>query len=409
MPQPDPPRRDTHVLVEASEIFQALYPTALASLLLVIEDERYTQAEIADRIGCADSTVSKARQTLKDLPVPLVEKGRQRYKVTDEGKKVIGLVDQMTDRLDDHFDIDLDSIDWHDDTQKAAVETLLAPLSNSQSTVPIFIMDALGARSGNSESLGMPPPVPVEQIIRDVKMRRKERGASVSSEQVRQSLRRFEDAGTIRLDGPECRLREKKGQEQAWLLDQFVQLLNEDRDAESEERTSMSVSHPEIQQPSTPEYTGTTPTPRDTGESVSNASQLLSRGFLGGQSTDHNSDSSMTPSIVPAYCLLSSNDVSGDESPTSSSQFQAVLPMTQLTIQELMEHVEHLASKYGNETQLASYWTLQTESGLYPLGPAELALDDVSHQAWTVINDLWHRDTREYSSSNVERGGSGNE
>jgi hypothetical protein len=378
-----------------------------------MEDEQYKQAEIADRIGCADSTVSKARQALKDLPLPLVEKGRQRYSITDAGKQVLGLISQMIESPKTDIDIDLDSIDWHDDTEKAAVEALLAPLSNSHSTVPIFVMDALAERSGNGETLGTPPPVPVEQIICDVEMRRQERGVSTTAEQVRQTLRRFDDADVIALDGPDYRLVDK-GQEVAWLLEQLVQLVEGNRETESSQSTPRAISNPETQQPSSSERTRSTPTTGNTDESISNANQTMTRGFFGGPSAGRmsetlNTDAPTTPSIVPAYCLLPSNDVSSDEISNSPSQFQAVLPMTQLTITELIEYAQRLASEYGDETQLASYWTLRTESGLYPLGPAELSLDDVSHQAWTVINDLWNGEERDAPSPNSEEGGSVNE
>lgn len=409
MPQPDQPRRETRVLVEASEIFQALYPTALASLLFVMEDERYKQADIADRIGCADSTISKARQSLKNLPLPLLEKRGHQYSITDEGKKVIGIIDEIADRRD----VELYSTNWRDEAEKAEVAELLTPLSDSRSTVPIFILDSLAERGGNGELLGTSFSVSIEKIVRDVDMRQKERGESVTTEQVRQTLRRFDDADAISLNGSDCRLIEK-GQEHAWFLDELVQLLKERRKTEFDESTSKAATSPETQHTSVSAHTDSVSTGDKTNEPATIANQIMTRGFWGGRSSIHTSETPNagapeTPSIIPAYCLLPRNDESRDGVQESPSQFQAVLPMAQVTITELIEQAEHLACEYGDETQLASYWTLRTESGLYPLGPAELALDDVSHQAWTLINDLWNDDTRDAPSSNSKQNNSINE
>jgi DNA-binding MarR family transcriptional regulator len=386
MPQFDASRRSTNVLVEAGEIYQTLYPTALASLLLVAADERYKQSEIADQIGCADSTVSKARQSLSKLPLPLLEKGTQQYSVTEAGRAVITLIDEMADRQNVPFR----SVDWRNDDEKADVGELLGPLYDSVSTTPIFILDALGEYSGK-ELLGTPSTVPIQNIVRDVDKRREDRGESATTEQVRTILRRFADAGTVILDGPDdCRLTSDEGREQARLLDQLAQLIEKSDGTEVDVDTSSN---------------GT----RRAG-SVDN--QIMERRFAGGRSSTPVSDPTPDPlgidtteplSILPAYCFFLGDDEHTDAMSQSAS-LHAVLPVTHLTVGELADRVENLVHEYGEETRLTPYWTLQTESDLYPLGPAELSLDEVSYQAWNLINDVSNASPKEDHSSHSEQG-----
>lgn len=387
MPQFDPSRRSTNVLVEAGEIYQTLYPTALASLLLVAEDKQYKQAEMADQIGCADSTVSKARQSLSKLPLPLLEKGTQQYSVTEEGRAVITLIDEMADRQDVPFR----SVDWSNDDEKADVAELLGPLYDSVSTTPVFILDALGEYSNKDELLGTPSTVPIQNVVRDVDARREERGESATTEQVRTMLRRFADAGTVIFDGSDdCRLTDE-GREQARLLDQLAQLIEKSNVTEVDGDTSTASLRQDTQS-SAPTRSSSSGT-RRTG---SIANQIMGRRFAGGRSSSPVSENTPEPlgidateslRILPAYCFF----LGDDEHTTATSQsstLHAVLPITHLTIGELADHVEQLVHEYGEETRLTPYWTLQTESDLYPLGPAELSLDEVSSQAWNLINDV---------------------
>lgn len=400
MPQFDPSRRSTNVLVEAGEIYRTLYPTALASLLLVAEDEQYKQAEIADQIGCADSTVSKARQSLSKLPLPLLEKGTQQYSVTEEGRAVITLIDEMAERQDVPFR----SVDWSNDDEKADVAELLGPLYDSVSTTPVFILDALGEYSNKDELLGTPSTVPIQNIVRDVDARREDRGESATTEQVRTMLRRFADADTVIFDGSDdCRLTDE-GREQARLLDQLAQLIEKSNESDvtgGDGDTSTASLRQDTQSSSA--------TPRSssggTRRTGSIANQIMERRFAGGRSSSPEPlgiDATESLRILPAYCFF----LGDDEHTTATSQsstLQAVLPITHLTIGELADRVEQLVHEYGEETRLTPYWTLQTESDLYPLGPAELSLDEVSSQAWNLINDVSNASPQEDHFSTSEQ------
>jgi Mn-dependent DtxR family transcriptional regulator len=404
MPQLDPSRRSTNALVEASEIYQTLYPTALASLLLVAEDKRYKQAEIAEQIGCADSTVSKARQSLSKLPLPLLEKGTQQYSVTEAGRAVLTLIDEMAERQNEPFR----SVDWSNDDEKASVAELLGPLSDSVSTTPFFILDALGEYSDKDELLGTPSTVPIQKIVRDVDKRREDRGESATTEQVRTILRRLADAGTVISDGPDdCRLTDE-GREQARLLDQLAQLIEKSDETEVDVDTSTASLRQDAQSSSATTRSSSSGT-RRAGRV---ANQIIERRFAGGRSSTPVSEPAPEPlgidateplSILPAYCFVLGDDDSTDTT-SQSATLHAVLPVTHLTIEELADRVEQLVHEYGEETQLTPYWTLQTESDLYPLGPAELSLDEVSYQAWNLINDVSNASPKEDHSSPSEQG-----
>ncbi len=330
----------TQRLVEAGEILRTLSPPTFASLHLVIDYEVSTQAEMADIIGCVRPSVSKYLQSLENLPVALVQKQGHDYSVTSAGERVFGLIDSMLHRLG----IDLRSIDWGDDEEQDGVAEILTPLYDSRSTLPFLVLESIRDLSGLDDVLGTPQPVKVADVVDDVSLRRQDIGKNVGPKQIRQTLQRFENKKEISFDGSQIRFLQK-GQEHALLMHEIVVFLNERTndveqiDSKRESESNSSLKHP-------PSTTGATQTELiDTPDSLANQFR-----------------SDDDPTIVAAYCLLESD---------SDSQPRPVLPLRSLTAKELTKQVSHLIEKYGEDASLEPYWTVQTESGLYPVYPAD--------------------------------------
>lgn len=367
MPRPsDLDGRSTAVLVEAGEILRKLNPPTLAALLFVLKDNTQTQAEMADAIGCSRSSISKYLRTLSDLPLPLATQQRgRRYTVTDEGKKIVGLIDGMVDRMTDRHGLDLRAIDWENDADREEVATDLAPLYGSRSSRTFFVLDALRDRSG-SDDLSTSRRVWIENVVHDVDVRLKERDESVTTEQVRNTLRRFADNDTIEFDGEYITLIEK-GRAHAWLLDRLAQSIEEENAADGSA----------TEKPAPESSIGNSPQILTADQHETDVTQQIRphRFYEGDQRVDASSDasaSSESPIIVPAYCLKSIGD--GDIKEGSRSQSQLpILSLTTMTIAELAKAVNRLTQKYDENMQIEPYWTLQMGSELYPLGPAQLS------------------------------------
>ncbi|RRJ29936.1 hypothetical protein [Halocatena pleomorpha] len=370
----------TDALAQAGELLQTLTPRTLATLLIVVDDDPQTQGEIAETIGSARSTVSKYLLSLEELPLPLVMKGRQRYAGTDAGRTVIGLFDGMTERLG----VDLATIDWQTDTEVEQVADCLTPLCDSRSLTPIFVLEALRGRSGIVDLLGTPRPVSVEVVVDAVDRRHRERGEHSTTEQIRTILRRFKDADAIKFDGDDCILSEK-GQEHACLLHRIVELLEEQAgrqdEREAQPRSGQSDDSPRTTEahPSTAPIAGI-----DTGRI---ANQLDPRQFTGGGPPDNSvsTDEQKTPTIIPAYWLVP--DTAGEKERTQT-QPTAVLPLTSMTPEELVDRSTHLLEEHGTDAALVPYWTLQMGNEHHPLEKAELSLDAVN--PWTLLTGARH-------------------
>lgn len=342
----DTPDRSTDVLEDAGEILRKLTPPTLAALLVVSEvseDNTCTQVEMADTIGVSRSSISKYLQTLSNLPLTLVTKQRERrYTVTDDGKKVISLINNVVD--------DLHALDWESDGAQERVGKRLAPLYGSRSDRTFFVLDALRVRSGSVNPYTTPSRVWIEDVVHDVNARSR----NATAERVRQTLRRYVEADAIEFDGEYITLIDK-GQEQAQLLDQLAHQIEK----EEEEDAGQIPSADPSEQPEAGNLSG----------------QMRRHGFHGGGQRavagPSTSVSHELPTIVPAYCLSSADHEDINNSRTQSPL--PVLPLAAMTIGELTDAVASLTHEYNDDMRVEPYWTLQTESGLFPLGPAQLS------------------------------------
>lgn len=347
----DMPSRSSAVLVKAGKILRKLNPSTLAALVFVLEDNTRTQAEMADTIGVSRSSMSKYLQTLSNLPLPLITKQRgRRYTATDEGKKVMSLMEGMIDT----DDVKLRSVDWENETDREWVATRLAPLYGSRSDRTFFVLDALRVRSDSVNPYTSPSRVWIEDIVHDVDAR----GENATTERVRQTLRRYDEAGAIDFDDEYITLTEK-GQEQAQLLDQLANRIEQQGDQDAADR-----------QPATDSMD-------DRSEPDNISGQMRQRGFHGGgQHAAETGPSASSlhelPSIVPAYCLTSTTHETINGSQTQSDPLP-VLPLEAMTIGELTDAVTRLNHEHDEDAHIEPFWTLQTETGLFPLGPAQLS------------------------------------
>lgn len=384
----------TQVLVKAGEILQTLSPPTFISLFFIADDEGYTQTEIAEKIGRTRPTVSKYLRSLKDLPIPLATNPGQHYTVTKKGERVVDFIYRMFE----HLGTDLDTIDWSDDEDREHVASFFSPLHNSRSTLPFFILYSIGVRNAIGDRItrdNSSIPVQMWDVISDVEVRQKKRDKSVSVKQVRQTLWRFEDAGTIKFDGEQIEL-EKKGHEQAFLLEQLIQMLKEQRDADVDRGLDENTSD-SIDLPGSDNLAG-----QDNPRGFSDSGRAS---FTGTQKSSHES-----PTIIPTYCFrpvvedgntFTEDEMTGEES-DSQPPPTPVLPLTVLTLEELGDQVDKLIDEYNGDMVIQPYWSLQTNTGQYPLAPAQLVLNDAYRHAWDIINDaqeLWNRRAGETSST----------
>ncbi|MFC6965181.1 hypothetical protein ACFQL7_27930 [Halocatena marina] len=356
--------RSTTALVAAGEILRTLNPPTLAALLFVLEDNTRTQAEMADTIGCSRSSMSKYLQSLSNSPLALVRKQQgRRYTVTEVGKKTVGMVGDMLDRLK----LDLQTISWESDTDREKMASQLAPLYGSRSSRTFFALDSLRVRSGG---VGQTTSnrVWIEDVIHDVDVFLQERDESATSEQIRHTLRRFDNNSSVEFDGEYITLT-KKGKAHAKLLDQLAVLIEGQYDSDittGEESDQASLSG-----------NSSTNSNIDQSKADNIAQQLTPRGFSGGSQRTIDSPDANTPSkqlsIVPAYCLKATGDEGAKEKSNPQSQPFPILPLTTMTIAELTNAVNRLKQQYNEEAKVEPYWALQTRSGLYPLGPAQLS------------------------------------
>lgn len=333
-------------LIEVSEILQNLSPSSFATLLFLTDDDIETQAEMADVLDISPSTVSTYLQSLEKLPLPLTKRGHQ-YKITPAGDTVIEYLDSMFGYLGE----DLSAVDWGDEDDRKQIGELLAPLHNSRSIVPFFVLYSIGQRSavgGRLDRFVSPQSVQLKEVVSDMKEWQEERGKSGTRKQVRSMLNRFKEYGTIEFDGETIKL-EEKGQEHVRLLDQLIDLLEEDASAESSEDTS-SIASPSTQQ--------------STGIRSEESTELLTDraglqlGLQRFYSEQEDTDRSELSTLVPAYCVSSSNnEKEGTRSPST------VLPLTPTTsVEDLADQIHRIGREHGN-VQLELFWTeLPSES-----------------------------------------------
>lgn len=334
------------LLPEVSEILQKLSPSRFATLLFLTDDTIETQAEMAGILGISPSTVSTYLRSLEDLPLSLTKRGRQ-YKITSAGDTVIELFNSMFSHLNE----DLSAIDWGDKDDKERIGELLSPLHTSRSIVPYFVLYSIGHRSaveGRLDRFVTPRPVPIEDVIDDVKTWQEQRGKSSTRKQIRGAINRSEEYGTIEIDDRTIKL-EDKGEEQVRLLDQLIDLLEEDSPAESSEDTSSTSS------PSTQQSMGIL---SDLSPETATNRAGLQLGLQSFHSEQEDHDHSELSTLVPAYCISSLNDEKeGTRSPST------VLPLMPTTsVEDLADQIHRIAREHGN-VQLELFWTdLPSES-----------------------------------------------
>jgi hypothetical protein len=331
MPQDsEPDSRSVDVIVEAGEILQKLTPARLATLLFITDDEITTQTEMADLLNVSPSTITTYLQNFANLPMPLTVR-RNEYTITPAGDAVIGFLRRMTDRLGEG----LQEIDWTDEADREEIGESLSPLNATQTIIPFFILYSLSQRStidGQISIFAPTKPVHVRDIVSDVKQWQEERGKSASRKQVRSMLGRFEHFGAVTIDVEEVIL-EDTGKEQAKLLEQLIELIEDSRATETGESPSspQQASEPTDTQPATAAATG------DRGP------QLGLESFYEGSEIDPADN----PTIVPAYGISSPNE-----------QSSTILPLTPtMTAKELDTQVARIRREHGDDAQLELFWT----------------------------------------------------
>lgn len=361
---------------EASEILRAVNPPTIATLLFLVDDTVYTQKEIADGIGYSRTTVSQSQRSLETLPLSLATKQGSRYKITSAGKSVLGYYTGMARQLD----LDLDAVGWQSDETHEQVKTVLTPLYDSRSTMPFFVLESIGARAVGEQinRLATPQRVSIEDVIEDVTARQRERDERVTSKQIRQVVRRFDNRDAVEFDGDYIVLKEK-GQEHAYLLEQVVQLIEDQASTTRDEReeSAATVSETPLQPDASPaDQTEVGGRNRNSGNI---ANQIQPHGFHGKRpSMDDREETGERECAVPVYCLRP--DVGERISSTSPSEKHPTpaVPFTALTIGELIERAQQLAQEYDMDTQLEPYWMIRAESELYPMGSVDELPSDFS-------------------------------
>ena len=363
--------RPTPDLVAAANILQALNPSRVGLLLVLYDNDTQTQKEISDLIGRTQSTISTYLQSLGSLSPPLATKQGKYYTITNTGEKVVGLINDMARRCE----LELRSINWTDDSDRKDVEVLLTPFSDSQTMRPFFILDSLYERSDVDGFIGSPQPVIFGDIVQDVEARQKEIGESVTTEQIRRTVKqRFDALDTAHFDEGKVTLTEK-GHQQAWLWNELIQHLktrtegdagrgNGSRGTEVESASETSDERSTLR--STPR--GSSDQPRSPG-SVSE--QTMVEGALEDrQSADEEREILEEAHVVPVYTLYPNDeDADGDRKQTNPS---LALPLTaKTTVEELVDRVGQLANDYEGDTELVLKWMVQAESEIYPLDSAD--------------------------------------
>jgi hypothetical protein len=189
-------------------------PNALGSLVLVSDGTATTQTEIADAINRDQSTISTYFQTLtiETADLALVERPNQCYSVTETGEKVIELVADLSGT-------DLASIDWGSAAEKEQIGTLLAPLYNSRSVAPFFVLNSLRNRRASHR------PVLIDDIVRDVKNRVQEIDETTSKKRIDQIIERFITQNVVTIDDDRLTLIQKGGKN-ARLLHQLAEIVD---------------------------------------------------------------------------------------------------------------------------------------------------------------------------------------
>lgn len=357
MPQSIDAEDSTETLSKAADILRSLNPSTVGSLLFLIDDEDYGQAEVAEQIGYSRSSVSKAYKSLDKSFLQLTLKRGSTYEITSAGKTFIGHLSEMAERLD----IDFHSLDWQSEDAHDKVGSLLAPLSDSRDLLPFFVFDSIAIRSAageqiNRHNLRTPQQVRVEVVIQDVYDRQQERGEHVISSQIHKILHRFEEQGAVEISDGRVQLTDK-GREHAILLHRVVQLVENQADTRpaGENREGKDIDS----QTDAPDTDWSTSSTQEHG-SGSLVNQAQPHGFFGKRtSMDDREERDEHPNTVPVYCLRPDAADETDRESPSEEYPDPVLSITRLSIGELIDRVQKLGQEYDLDREIEPYWMVQ--------------------------------------------------
>ncbi|WP_227380618.1 hypothetical protein [Haladaptatus halobius] len=362
----------TDVLVIAARILRAISPETLGSILLVYSGTTDSQKEIADTIHRDQSTVSSYFQTLslEKSPVSLVVKPGLHHTVTSTGEEVISLIDDMIRNLGE----EIDSIDWGSESDKERIGELLSPLYESRSDTPFFLLNSLGNRSDLAHIDDTPSPVWLDEVVHDVEMRLQDIGEETSKKQIRQVADRFVESGAVSFDKTHDQLTlTEKGKEHAYLLDQLAEFVNGQVKSDvGNGKYTVGSTETEATVGDQDAFAGETTSNDSTHQMTmpgSSAQQLLSQQSQEIQqlSPDLNLGNA---TVMTVYCLRLSDESAGESTP--------ILPLTEMTVGDLVEKGNQIAQKYGKDAELVPYRMVRVNEELYPLTPIESHSDDSS-------------------------------
>jgi DNA-binding MarR family transcriptional regulator len=364
-------KRPTSTLITASNVLQALNPSRLGLLVVIYDNDIQAQEEIANLIGRPQSTVSTYLQSLGSLTPSLAGKQGKYYTVTNTGKQIISLVNDMARRCD----CKLRSIDWADETDRETVDALLTPLHDSQVIRPYLVLDSLYERSRVDGPIGTPQPVNFDDIVRDVESRQDDLEQNITTEEIRRTVKlRFNNTDAVRFEEGTVTLLHK-GHQQAWLWNELIQYLKKQDRVSSRENEGAAITDTVSDDRNLDRFRNSTPISSRESEqadsSYSSSTHTASeKRHIDKRFTVEQKSVSDQPSIIPVYSLHSSTEA--DKGDSSS-----ILPLTEtMTIEELADEINQLATEYGEETELILEWMVQTDSGLYPLASTDSDISD---------------------------------
>jgi len=348
-------------ITTAAEILRAVTPRVLATLVVIQEGEQQTQAQMAEDIGCARSTVSKHLRTLKNLPVKVIRKQGHDVEITNEGKKLIDVYSQTLSR----FGIQLDSVNWATD-EISAVENALSPLYEVRSETPFLILASLADLSTESEY-----EVWIDDLIFRVRNIDQENTRSISKQHFEQILDNFEQHKTIQREGDEIELT-KKGKHQWRLMKEITSdiLVEQDTVEEQEVQTNSAILSTKRSLSASSQLKANT-----TSELI--AEPDAANAFRGGNFQNI----AGTADIGPVVCVDSGDgprsigSIRGNDTETLAENLRAIA-----------SELEEMEDTNGRPLPAGVYRSLVHDEEIFPLGDDWQSLETASFAEWHMIN-----------------------
>lgn len=214
MSQPSQPdTHPTHILVATGEFLQTvLQPSTFMVMLKAPMRSREPEPpeEIAADLWCSPETVADDLHMLTHQTISLVRKAdtEKGYTKTGIGSSIVGKINQMTA----HLGTDLTEVNFTNENTKTTLTTVLTPLSNPESHLSWFVLNALRELSNTHHLHGHPQPVAYADLVADIEHRQQDRDESLDTTQLQQTLTHLEETDVLLSDGDECTLTDK-GQE----------------------------------------------------------------------------------------------------------------------------------------------------------------------------------------------------